>query len=203
MGFPQRDPNSAPVVPLEVRAGENLRFIRETIERSASFHAIPGWGGIALGATGLAAAILAAQAPSAAQWVGIWLLAACVACPAGLAAVVQSARRARVSLLAVPGRRFALVFAAPLLAGGLLTAALYREGAVALLPGTWLLLYGIALVSGGTLSVSLVRRMGYGFLLLGAPALFVPLPQGNWLLGCGFGALQIVFGILLVRRRHG
>jgi hypothetical protein len=203
MGSPQRDPKSAPVIPLESRAGENLRIIRETLERSASFSAIPGWGGVAMGLTGLAAAITAARQATAIRWLEIWLIAACVACALGLAAMVHSARRAGVPLVAGPGRRFALVFAPPILAGALLTLALFRAGLVALLPGTWLLLYGIALVSGGTLSVPLVRRMGYGFLLLGAPALFIQLPLGNWLLACGFGVLQILFGILQVRGQRG
>ena len=49
----------APV--LREHAIENLRFIRETMERSASFTAVPGWGGAAMGITALAAAIVASS----------------------------------------------------------------------------------------------------------------------------------------------
>ncbi len=42
-----------------------------------------------------------------------------------------------------------LSFAPPLLVGGLLTAVLYRAGLPAAIPGTWLLLYGTGVVTGG------------------------------------------------------
>ena len=38
---------------------DNLRFIRETMERSAHFTAIPGYGGALMGATAIGAAIIA------------------------------------------------------------------------------------------------------------------------------------------------
>ncbi|HKO04542.1 MAG TPA: hypothetical protein VJW51_07320 [Candidatus Acidoferrales bacterium] len=200
---PQRDPEGASVIPMEARAGENLRVIRETLERSAAFSTIPGWGGAAMGLSGAAAAVCASRAASPARWLEVWLAAALVACVIGITAMVRGARRAQVPLLAGPGRRFALVFSSAVLSGAVLTVGLCRAGQFTLLPALWLMLYGTALVGGGTISVTLVRSMGYGFLLLGAGAVFAPFAVGNWLLGAGFGVFQIIGGIILARRQRG
>ena len=42
-------------VPIDQHAADELRFIRHAIERSAVFTAVPGWGGILMGACGMAA----------------------------------------------------------------------------------------------------------------------------------------------------
>ena len=41
---------------MHVHAMDHLRYIRETMEGAASFTAVPGFGGIAMGATALFAA---------------------------------------------------------------------------------------------------------------------------------------------------
>ena len=182
---------------------ENLRFIRETMERSASFTAVPGWGGVVMGVTALAAAVLAARQPTAGAWLTTWLMEAALAIVIGAWAVSVKARAANLPLLSGAARKFALSLSPPFVAGLLLTSALYRTGHVGLLPGVWLLLYGAGIVTGGAFSVRIVPVMGMCFMAVGAVALFSPASWSNVLLATGFGGLQIVFGIIIARRYGG
>jgi len=185
------------------RAIDNLRFIRETMERASSFTAVPGWGGVAMGVSALAAAGISTKARSADEWLGIWLAEAFFAVAIGAWSITSKARRFRIPLFAGPARRFLLTLSPPLAAGALATLALQRAGQTQLLPGIWLLLYGTAVVSGGAFSVRVVPVMGIGFMLLGAICLFSPPSWGTAFLAAGFGVLQIVFGVLIARRYGG
>ena len=101
------------------------------------------------------------------------------------------------------GRRFLLNLSPALLAAAILSVALERAGAVELIPGTWLLLYGIAVVSGGAFSVRPVPVMGICFVVLGVMALVGPQTWANLLLAAGFGGLHLVFGFIIGRRYGG
>lgn len=188
---------------LHDRAMDNLRFIRETMERAGSFTAVPGWGGVAMGITALVAAWVAARQSTTDAWILTWLAEAVVATAIGACAMAQKAQAAKMSLLSGPGRKFALSFVPPLIVGALLTFAWYRGGFVGALPGLWLLLYGTAIMAGGAFSVRVVPVMGACFMAVGALALFAPATWGNALMAVGFGGLQMVFGIIIARRYGG
>lgn len=182
---------------------ENLRFIRETMERAGSFTAVPGRAGIGMGITALAAAVVAMRAPSSGAWLAVWLLEGLIAIGIGAAGMWHKARKAGFSLLSGPGRKFASSFLPPLLVGALLTLVLYRAGNLQPIGGIWLLLYGTGIVAGGAFSVRVVPVMGFCFLLLGTVAEFAPAVWVNSLLAAGFGVLHIVFGVIIARRYGG
>ncbi|HWT01842.1 MAG TPA: hypothetical protein VN256_16465 [Pyrinomonadaceae bacterium] len=188
---------------LHDRAMDNLKFIRETMERASSFTAVPGWGGALMGVTALGASAVAAWQPNRNRWLAVWVGEAVLALAIGAWALRRKARRAETPVLSGPGRKFALAYAPPILAGMLLTLALLRAGMTGALPGTWLLLYGTAVVAGGTFSVKIVPVMGLCFMLLGAVALNAPAGWENYLMAAGFGGLHIIFGVIIARRHGG
>ncbi len=196
-------PRPANTVGIQSHALENLRFIRETMERAGSFTAVPGWGGVAMGVIALAAGILAGRQPGLPAQLRVWMAAGVLAALVGLAATWRKARRTRLDLSSAPARKFVLGFAPAVAAGGVLTAALYRYTAISLAPGVWLLLYGTAIVAGGAFSVRPVPLMGLCFMAAGGGALLSPASWANWYLTASFGGIHLVFGWLIARRYGG
>jgi predicted membrane channel-forming protein YqfA (hemolysin III family) len=182
---------------------DNLRYIRETMERSASFTHVSGIGGIAMGLIALAAGAAARAVTSEAAWLSIWLGAAALSFAVAALMMGRKSRAEGVSLLSGPGRRFAWSMIPPLLAGLILTVALVRAGLFDLLPCMWLLLYGASIVTGGSYSVRPVPLMGVGFMVAGVLALASPPAWGDAYMAGAFGGLHIVFGFVIWRKHGG
>src|SRR5688500_15294399 len=193
----------------------NLRFIRETMGRAATFTAVPGRGGVAMGIVGLAAAYFASRQDAVRPWLAVWLAAAAIAGAAGAWATWQKARAGAVPLLTGAGRKFVLGLAPALAAGAALTLAIValdagppgpgldtpvaRAAAASfrILPGVWLLIYGAGIAAAGAFSVRPVPMLGGLCMAAGAGALLAPAAWGDGFMGLGFGLLQIVFGVLI------
>jgi hypothetical protein len=200
---------------LRDRALQDLSFIRRTMEGASSFTDVPGWGLVGTGVVALGAAFLADCQPTAERWLSIWLTAAALAVSLGGIAMLRKMRRRvrtdGVQLISVPARRFLLGFWPAVLAGAALTFALidpFLPGIDAhvtarILPGLWLLLYGVGVATAGAHSVRPVPLMGIAFIALGTVALFVPALDGDLMMALGFGVLQVGFGVVIARRHGG
>jgi hypothetical protein len=199
---PLRSPKRQPI-PIDARAADHLRYIRETMERAAEFTAVPGWGGMAMGVTALAAAFFASRQTTPRAWLAVWLVEAFVAVSIAAPAAATKAHRANSRLFSGPGRKFLLSFSPPIAVGGLLTFILFHAGVAAAIPGVWLLLYGTAVVTGGAFSVRVVPVMGLCLMVLGAAALFAPPAWGDAFMAAGFGVLQIFFGAWIAKYYGG
>lgn len=217
MTAPLRDPSSRP---LSDRALQDLSFIRRAMEGASSFTDVPGWGLVGIGVTAVAATFLARAQPTAGRWLLVWLLEAVLAGTIGAALIWQKARR-RVGavkadaeprpVFGAAARKFLLGFWPGIGAGALLTFSLVdfttvwtAGGSVPrVLPGLWLTLYGVAVLTAGAYSVRPVPVMGLGFMALGAAALFIPTVPADVWLALGFGALHAATGIVIARRHGG
>ena len=210
-----------PAVPHDERAASQLRFIRETMQRTATFTAVSGWGGVAMGVTALFAALLASQQSTVFGWMRVWGAEALVGIAIGAWATARKAQASDAPLLSGQGRKFLLGLLPTVLAGIALTLAVYgfdvgptqeyfvRKGAVEataslrLLPGLWLLLYGAGVVAAGMFSIRFIPMMGGLFMLLGALALLSPAAWGDAWMAAGFGGLHLAFGFLIAKQYGG
>src|SRR5881394_743834 len=95
------------VVSINERAFDNLRFIRETMEKAGSFTAVPGWGGILMGVSALLAAFFTTQLPTRPLWFEAWIGEALLAFGIGFFAMVQKSKAVKSPILYGPGRKFA------------------------------------------------------------------------------------------------
>jgi len=202
-GLRNQTDNSRPMAPtaLHEKAEDNLRYIRETMERATSFTGVSGKGLLIAGTTSMLAAWFAAQQTSDLAWLSVWMAELGVAAIATFGLTAIKARAQGGSLWSSNGKKLLFAFFPAMTAGGLLTLASVLQGNFSWLPGIWLSIYGAAVMTGGAHSVGALPMMGALFMLLGALVLLAGFP-GDLMLGLGMGGLHIVFGSI-VWRYHG
>jgi hypothetical protein len=204
---------------LHDKAIEDLSFIRRTMEGAAAFTDVPGWGLVAVGTVALGASALAMRQPTPFRWLATWIVTAAVGGGIGLGTRGRQLRRrgaerggeGAAPVLPIPARKFLLGFWPSILAGAVVTFALvdpFTPGidprlVERVMPGLWLLLYGVGVTTAGAYSIRAVPLMGLGFIGLGTVALFLPVVDGDLMMALGFGVLQVVFGYRIARRYGG
>lgn len=215
-----RSPKSSPAAP-DSAAHAHLQFIREAMERTTEFTAVPGWGGLLMGITAVIAAFIAHQQPTVVAWMSVWTAEALIGFAIGVFATSYKARKHGVPLLSGQGRKFLLGLLPAVIAAVALTLAVYsfdvgptkeyfvRQGLVdakasmRLLPGLWLMIYGAGVIAAGMFSIRLIPMMGSLFMIVGAFALLAPAAWGSLFMGIGFGGLHIVFGAYIAQKYGG
>lgn len=188
---------------LHGRAIENLEYIRGTMERSAAFTAVPGYGGVLMGVTAVGAGIIAELQTEPWLWLATWLVEAGLAFLIGLLAMWQKSRSSESALDSLPARKFAVGFLPALIVGFVLTVLMLFRGSPSLLPPIWISLYGAAVVTGGAYSVKPVPVMGWIFIVIGAVAVIARPELGNFFMMASFGLVHIIFGTVIGRRYGG
>src|SRR5215203_4768040 len=185
------------------RAIDNLKFIRETMERSTVFTSVPGYGGILMGATAVVAAYIANSQLFIRDWLIVWLTEAVLAFFIGLLAMWQKTKLSKTSMFSTPARKLVMNSLPPMLCGVFITLGLWRFGHFEAMIPVWILCYGAAVVCGGAFSVKAVPLMGWCFIALGAVAFFLPTGFGNMMMGLSFGVLHLIFGFIIGRKFGG
>jgi hypothetical protein len=185
------------------RAIDNVKYIRDMMERSASFTAVPGYGGMLMGTTAVVAGYIASQQIYMRDWLIVWLTEAFLAAAIGFLAMWQKSKIAGGSLTSAPARKFAFGFAAPLVAGVAITLGVWRYEHYEVMAPIWMLCYGAAVITGGAFSVRAVPVMGWFFMAFGAVAFALPAAYSNYLMLASFGLTHIVFGAIIAKKYGG
>lgn len=209
--------NPEPPVELHLRALENLDFIRETISRSGVFTAVPGQGMMGMGLVATVGAYVAALRLSQDWWIYTWIGVAVLAWSIGMGTMAVKARRVAQPIWTGLGRRVLIGFSPAIVAGIVLTEVFYEFHLDALLPGMWLLLYGVGICGAGAFSVRIVPLLGMAFMAASLlafyvmgfeihsvpPAIVGPLCATDLVLLAGFGGLHLGFGFSIARYYGG
>jgi hypothetical protein len=200
------------------KAAQELKVIRQLMERPVRYSTMSGLSGILAG--------LAALGGLAADWAisGAWqdtprtamkitfLVWGCVFVVAFAGAVICTRLRElrqNMPFWSAIKKKILLTILPPFVAGvGLTLVIVYRwqvgwgPNQWGLIPAIWMLFYGLALWQVGLLSPVEVRLMGVAFLASGLVAAMWLQPHPYWSLGVTFGGFHIVYG-LAVWVRHG
>jgi hypothetical protein len=192
-------PSPANTVSMDEHARETLRYIRASMDAASSL-AVPGSAGIAVGLIGVAAALIASLPALQAHWLFVWLASAPLASGLGTWVVARQWSRQGRPVLGAAAQRFAFCLLPSLLAGAVLTGVDLYDGQVHAIAGTWLLLFGGAIIATSVLTVRLLAWLGVLCMAFGVAALLLPTSTHNVLLGAAFGGLHLLFGAFLMGR---
>lgn len=190
--------HAAETARLDSHAAATLRYIRASMDAAASL-ALPGSTALTAGSIGLLAAIISSLPDFGRYWLMIWLAAALVAASVGSVLLLRNSPADALTISGSPVRKFAMCFLPSLAAGAVLTGVHWMYGNMQAIPGTWLILYGCALIGASAVTMQFIGVVGGGFFVLGVLALFAPAEWQIFFLGLGFGALHILLGYLIGR----
>ena len=206
-----REPEPARGLPYhepEVReAEENLRVIRELMERSTKYSTFSGLSGILAGAYSIAGCLVTHalhQLPTHTDGFRVpflitWSLV--IALAIGTDYLLMKRRAARVGKRIVSRLGKQMVYAAGpgLGTGALLTLWLVQHSLLREVYPVWMLCYGIAVCAVGQFSQREVKFLGVGFLLAGGLTLLVP-ALGLPMMAVAFGGFHIAYALVISRK---
>lgn len=181
-------------------AEQTLSVIRTLMERSTRYTNLSGHAGIAAGilALGGSALRLWGNTPFLPTWIGVLIAASG-------AIVFFTARMARQNGEPFWTRQTRTVVTALLpafIAALVITMALARVGQVALLPGTWMLLWGVGALAMGFFTPRVISLLGGAFMAAGFVTLFLNPVSDALSMGLTFGAIHLLFGTVLTVARY-
>jgi hypothetical protein len=195
---------------------DDLRHIRDLMERSSKFLSLSGLSGICAGISALLGAayayffvfdgyvkydehlkVFSRQVASTTDIrFALALVGLATLLVAGVSAwyfSAQKARRAGVKMWNSIAKRTLYHLLLPLAVGGVFGLALTVHNDIHLLASVTLLFYGLALINAGKFTFSEVHYLGLSEIVLGLLAAFI-LSYGLFFWIVGFGILHIVYG---------
>ncbi len=186
-------------------AEENLRIIRDLMERSTKYSTFSGVSGVLAGAASIVGCLVTnrlsgrqeAGVEAPAEFLLTWFLVIVFAIGADYLFMKRRAVRVGKRVVSRLGTQMIVASAPGLGSGALLTFFFFQQGWMAHIYPVWMLCYGIAVAAVGLFSQREVSYLGAAFLLAGALTLFLPVSLGVPMMAAAFGGFHIVYGIAM------
>jgi hypothetical protein len=204
-----------PEIPVR-EAEENLRIIRDLMERSTKYSTFSGLSGVLAGLVSIAGCLVqyfVIDPLSKPGWNTAFLLnwSVVILLAIGFDYLLTKRRAPLVGKRIVSrlGKQMVLAAAPGLGSGALLTLVLLQQGLVAPIYALWMLAYGTAVCSIGLFSQKEVSRLGWAFLAAGSVTLLLQSTAasavssaqiGLVMMAVAFGGFHIAYGLLVSRR---
>jgi len=193
---------------------QDLKEIKQIMERSTRFLSLSGISGILAGIYGLVAAALAyiwiyyPNLPTGYRSLyvndsavliklGITaLLALALSFATGFLFSYRNAKKQGVNLWSKSSKRFFEALMLPLLVGGIFIVAMIARGNLGIVSPACLIFYGLALINASNFTLGDIKYLGIMQVSLGLAAAFLP-GYGLIIWALGFGLLHIFYGTLI------
>ena len=189
-------------------AEENLRVIREMMERSTKHSTFSGLSGVLAGAASIIGCLITHALDEnvlnptdrRADFLFTWMLVICFAVGADYLLTKRKAAQVGKRILSRLGKQMVTAAAPGLGLGALLTLYFLQRSLLEPVFPVWMLSYGIAVCAVGLFSQREVSYLGGAFMAAGAITLFLPPTWGLWMMAVSFGCFHIFYGIAMSRR---
>ena len=193
-------------------AEENLRAIRDMMERSTKFSTFSGLSGVMAGTASITGCIvtqsllqrLAAQSINNRDFkvgfVTVWTMVIIVAIGTDYLLTKRKAAQVGKHIVSRLGKQMFVGAAPGLGTGALLTLFLLQHNLVSAIYATWMLCYGCAVSAVGLFSQREVLYLGAAFLVAGAVTLSIIPTWGLQMMAVTFGGFHIGYGLAISRK---
>lgn len=195
---------------------EDLREIKDIMNRTTQFISLSGLSGVSTGITALAGAFIAFKAVFEDQDYLVYhaveltrdnlnhllLIAGGTLFLSIASAIFFTRRKTKMqnqSIWDIQTKRLLINLSIPLITGGLLCLMFLHKGFVGILPPMTLIFYGLALVNGSKYTLPEIRNLGIIEIVLGLLS-FQFIQYGLLFWALGFGIVQIIYGLIIQRK---
>jgi hypothetical protein len=176
-------------------AEQTLSVIRTLMERGTRYTNLSGHAGIAAGALALAGAL--ARVWFHTPFLTTWMCVLVAACGSTVLFTAAMARANGEPVWTRQAQTVTLALAPSVATVLILTVVLARAGQEVLLPGIWMLLWGVGALAMSFFTPRVLSNLGLTFLAAGALTLLAGLQNDAWTMGLTFGAIHLLYGALL------
>lgn len=201
---------------MEKKYIDDLKEIKDIMNRSTRFISLSGLSGISTGITALIGALIAYLSVFKGQdylvdhavdltsetikhLLFIALGTLIIAIAAALFFTRIQTKKQNIKAWDIQTKRLLVNLIIPLFTGGLLVLMLLLKGFIGMLPPLTLIFYGLALVNGSKYTFTEIKTLGLIEIFLGLVA-FQFIEYGILFWAFGFGVLQIVYGFIIQRK---